>query len=207
MDQSQEQPLHWDQHRTKLNLTIGFALVVVLIAVFSFNPFLFLIGVGVAVYSWLTNAKQYLIFRDSLVIVYGRPRVKSFPFQEISHLETLALPMGERLRVRFVNGRRIMLMTKDSETFRAKLDEALEAFHGEQRGTDYDRDTQPDQIQGYGEEPQAELHNNDSYSEEAQTESPYDSGYSEVSDQPEPEIPEEQRRLGESSGENDNVPY
>ncbi|MDA1129397.1 MAG: hypothetical protein O2913_11970 [Chloroflexi bacterium] len=192
MQETQEEPLHWDEHRTKLNLTIGFALVVVVISLFGANPFLFIIGVGVAIYSWLTNAKQYLIYRDSLVIIYGRPRTKSYPFQDIAHLETLSLPMGERLRVRFVNGRRIMLMTKDPETFRAKLDEALEAFHGEQRGSDYREETQPERLQGYDQEAQPELAQD--YDQEIQQEI-------------ETELPEEPRRQGESSGENDNVPY
>ena len=170
MQQSQEQPLHWDEHRTKLNLTIIFALVVAVIGILG-QPILFIMGIGVAIYSWLTNPRQYLIYRDALVIVYGRPRVKAFPFQEISNLETLAMPMGERLRVRLVSGRRIMLMTKDSDTFRAKLDEALESFHGGQMGTDYGQETRPEPLQ------------------ESQSETP----------------PE--NRLGESSGEDDNVPY
>ncbi len=168
MEQSQEQPLHWDNHRTNLNLTLIFALIVSVIGVIGANPFIFVIGIGVAIYSWLTNAKQYLIYRDALVIVYGRPRVKAFPFQEISHLEMLSLPMGERLRVRMVNGSRIMLLTKDTDTFRAKLDEALEAFHGEQQGTDYGRETQPELPQ---------------------------------------EIPPQEHRMGESSSEDDEVPY
>jgi len=128
----QEQPLHWDNHRTNLNLTFIFALIVAVIGILG-QPVLFVLGIGVAIYSWLTNPKQYLIYRDALVIIYGRPRIKSYPFQEISHLETLSLPIGERLRVRMVNGRRIMLLPKDSDTFRAKLDEALDAFHGEQK--------------------------------------------------------------------------
>ncbi len=182
MQQSKEQPIHWDDHRTKLNLTIIFALIVAVIGVLG-QPVLFVMGAGVAVYSWLTNPKQYLIYRDALVIVYGRPRVKSFPFQEISHLETLSMPMGERLRVRLVNGRRVMLMTKESETFRAKLDEALEAFHGGQRGTDYDEngrsESQPEIASGTEPDIEPEIQS---------------------------EIPPESR-LGESSSENDDVPY
>jgi hypothetical protein len=136
MEQMQEQPIHWDNHRTNLNLTFIFALIVAVIGILG-QPVLFVLGIGVAIYSWLTNPKQYLIYRDALVIYYGRPRRKSYPFQEISHLETLSLPMGERLRVRMVNGRRLLLLTKDPDTFRTKLDEALDAFHGEQRGSDY----------------------------------------------------------------------
>ena len=171
----QEQPLHWDNHRTNLNLTFIFALIVAVIGILG-QPVLFVLGIGVAIYSWLTNPKQYLIYRDALVIIYGRPRIKSYPFQEISHLETLSLPIGERLRVRMVNGRRIMLLTKDPDTFRAKLDEALDAFHGEQRGIDYAKENELDTAI------------------DAPTENPLDG------------VPPEEN-LGESSSENDNVPY
>tara|TARA_B100000408_G_scaffold21528_1_gene14807 strand:- start:62 stop:580 length:519 start_codon:yes stop_codon:yes gene_type:complete len=171
----QEQPLHWDNHRTNLNLTFIFALIVAVIGILG-QPVLFVLGIGVAIYSWLTNPKQYLIYRDALVIVYGRPRIKSYPFQEISHLETLSLPIGERLRVRMVNGRRIMVLTKDPDTFRAKLDEALDAFHGEQRGIDYAKENELDTAI------------------DAPTEKPLDG------------VPPEEN-LGESSSENNNVPY
>ena len=155
-------------------MTIIFGLIVAVIGILG-QPVLFVMGVGVAIYSWLTSPKQYLIYRDALVIVYGRPRVKAYPFQEISHLESLSLPIGERLRVRLVNGRRIMLMTKDSETFRVKLDEALEAFHGGQRGTDYDQENGQDTRQETLPEAQPE--------------------------------PSQENRMGESSSEDDNVPY
>ncbi|MQF90674.1 MAG: hypothetical protein FI733_01410 [SAR202 cluster bacterium] len=171
----QEQPLHWDNHRTNLNLTFIFALIVAVIGILG-QPVLFVLGIGVAIYSWLTNPKQYLIYRDALVIIYGRPRIKSYPFQEISHLETLSLPIGERLRVRMVNGRRIMLLTKDPDTFRAKLDEALDAFHGEQRGIDYAKENELDTAI------------------DTPTEKPLDG------------VPPEEN-LGESSSENNNVPY
>ena len=174
MQQTQEPPLHWDNHRTNINLTFIFALVVAVIGILG-QPVLFVIGVGVAIYSWLTNPKQYLIYRDALVIIYGRPRTKSYPFQEISNLELLTLPIGDRLRIRMANGKRLMLLTKDSQTFMEKLDEALDAFHGGQRGTDYG--------EGAREETQKEIQ----------------SGL-------EPEIPSE-NRLGESSSENDDVPY
>ncbi|NQW22709.1 MAG: hypothetical protein HQ475_04600 [SAR202 cluster bacterium] len=129
--QTPEQPLHWDKHRTSLNLTFIFALVVAIIGIFG-QPVLFFMGIGVALYSWLSTPKQYLIYRDALVLIYGKPRVKAYPFQEIANLELLELPIGNRLRVRMANGRRIMLMNKDPETFRVKLDEALDAFHGGQ---------------------------------------------------------------------------
>ena len=178
MEHTQEEPLHWDNHRTNLNLTFIFALVVAVIGVLG-QPVLFVIGIGVAIYSWLTNPKQYLIYRDSLVIIYGRPRVKSYPFQEMAHLELLTLPIGARMRLRMANGRRLMLLTKDTETFRAKLDEALAAFHSGQQGADYELDTRTQT------QPQ-----------------------SDGSSQPdiEPKHPSDNGR-GESSTEKDDVPY
>jgi len=178
MQQRQEEPLHWDNHRTKLNLTFFFALIVAVIGILG-QPVLFVIGIGVAIYSWLTNPRQYLIYRDALVIIYGLPRIKSYPFQEIAHLELLTLPIGDRLRIRMANGRRLMLLTKDSETFMKKLDEALDSFHGGQRGTDYG-------------------------DEERSNSQP------EIESRFEPEIQSEispESRLGESSTENDDVPY
>ena len=62
MEQTQEEPIYWDNHRTKINLTFIFALVVAFIGALG-QPALFVIGIGVAIYSWLTNPKQYLIYR------------------------------------------------------------------------------------------------------------------------------------------------
>ena len=182
MQQTQEQPIHWDNPRTKINITLIFALVVALIGlVLPDQRLMLFIGLGVASYSWLTNAKQYLIYQDRLVIIYGRPRVKAYPFQEMANLELLTLPIGDRLRIRMANGRRLMLLTKDSATFMEKLDAALGAFHDGQRGTDYNEEDRSNS------RPKIEP---------------------EVGIEPEiqSEIPPE-NRLGESSTENDDVPY
>ena len=196
MEQTQEQPIYWDNHRTKLNLTLLFALVVAFIGVLG-EPALFVIGIGVAIYSWLTNPKQYLIYRDSLVIIYGRPRVKAYPFENMAHLELLALPIGDRLRVRMANGARIMLLPKDSDTFNVKLDEALEAFHGGPMGSDSNT--------GYGQ--------NGGSNGQMNSATIIDVEPNAVT--PEPEISEPEnieetppdKRTGGSSTENDDVPY
>lgn len=129
MAQQQNQPLHWDTPRSALNVSLILSLVVFVIGLFS-GPVLIVLGLLGAAFSWFTNARQYYIYSDALVIAYGRPRVKAFPFSEISHLEMLVLPMGNRLRVRLVNGRRVMVAAKNIEEFRDRLDEALESFNG-----------------------------------------------------------------------------
>lgn len=137
MQPAREQPVHWDQHRSNFNLTLIFALAVAVLGLFSQNFLLVAVGIAMAAYSWLTTPRQYLIYRDALVIVYGQPRSKPIPFAEISHLETLALPMGERLRIRMITGKREMLAAKDPDTFRSRLDEALNRYNGDQQGPEY----------------------------------------------------------------------
>lgn len=123
--------MHSDNHRGSLNLTLYLALGVVVVGFLSGPaPQLIVIGLGVLAYTWFTTPKQYLIYTDALVIVYGRPRVRMIPFSQLSHVERLSLPIGDRLRIRLVSGRRVMLSMRDTETFHDRLDEALDNFHG-----------------------------------------------------------------------------
>ena len=112
-------------------MTLYLALGVVVVGFLSGPaPQLIVIGLAVLAWTWFTTPKQYLIYADTLVIVYGRPRVKAIPFSQLSHVERLTLPIGDRLRIRLVSGRRIMLSMRDTETFHDRLDEALDKFHG-----------------------------------------------------------------------------
>ena len=150
MAQQQENPIYWDQHATKWNLTLIFSLVVIVLGFIMAGGYLLIIlGAVMAVYSWLTTPRQFLLYRDSMVIVYGMPRTRHISFAEISHVELLALPFGERLRVRMMSGSRMMLMMRDPGAFRAHLEDALAQYHGEQSGVAYatgtlvDRQTEP----------------------------------------------------------------
>ena len=88
------QPIHWDNHRVPMNLTLIFALGIAVIGLFTGAPVLFFAGMGVAAYTWFTRPRRYLIYPAALVIEYGRPRVKVISFAEISHLELLSLAIG-----------------------------------------------------------------------------------------------------------------
>ena len=129
-EQSGPQPLYWDNHRVSVNLTMIFALAVAVFGLFS-GGFLFFAGMGVAAYTWLTSPRRYLIYENVLVIQYGRPRVKVIDFSNISHLEMLSLGIGDRLRVVLTNGKRAMVMAKNLDTFRERLDEALERYQSQ----------------------------------------------------------------------------
>ena len=140
MAQQQENPIYWDQHSSRFNLTLIFSLVVAVLGLFTAGsgfPFLIILGLGMAAYSWLTTPRQYLLYRDSMVIIYGIPRTRHISFAEISHVELLALPLGERLRIRMISGSRLMLMMRDPGAFRGHLEDALARYHGEQSGAAY----------------------------------------------------------------------
>ena len=139
MAQQQESPIHWDQHASKWNITLIFALAVMVLGLIPGvgNLLLFGLGLIMAAYSWLTTPRQYLLYRDRVVVHYGTPRTRVISFAEISHAEMLALPLGERLRLRMVSGSRMMLVLRDPATFMAHLEDALARYHGEQRGGDF----------------------------------------------------------------------
>lgn len=135
MEQRQEhpreqptQPLHVDRHRIPVNITLLFAVAVAVWALFVHVYPLAIAGLGVAVFSWLTSPRQFLIYQDALVITYGRPRVKVIYFTQIAHLEMLNLRVPDRLRVRLRSGRREVLMTRNPDTFRDRLQSALDEF-------------------------------------------------------------------------------
>ena len=137
METPQETLIYWDKTRRPVNFLFILAAVAAVLGLMGLvkgnenAESMLILGLGVGAYSWLTNARIYLIYPEHLVIVFGSPRKRIIPFTQISHVEFLSLPtIGDRVRVRLENGRGIMLQAKDSETFHDRLDEALNNFHG-----------------------------------------------------------------------------
>ena len=137
METPQEALIYWDKTRRPVNFLFILAAVAAVLGLMGLvkgnenAESMLILGLGVGAYSWLTNARTYLIYPEHLVIMYGTPRRRIIPFPQISHVEFLSLPtIGDRVRVRLENGRGIMLQAKDSETFHDRLDEALNNFHG-----------------------------------------------------------------------------
>ena len=129
----QYEPLHADRHRSSFNLSLILSLGVVVIGLFTFTstsePFILIIGLGLAAFSWLTTPSQYMLFNDRLIIAYGRPRIRHVLFQQVDQVEVLKLPIGDRLLVRLRNGRRLIIQPRDAEGFQSRFQGALESFH------------------------------------------------------------------------------
>ena len=137
MAQSQNQPLYWDKDRVPVNLTLilslGIALwglvgSVGLLDAGGSPQLILLLGIGVAVYTWLMTPRQYLVYADALCIVYGRPRVKALHFRDIAEVELGSVSALDRLRVRPHRGRRQSIRVREVESFYEQLNGALNAF-------------------------------------------------------------------------------
>ena len=133
MEQPPSQLVYWDKHRIPFNLTLLFALGVAVFGLYNYlqgagGEILVLAGLGVGVYSWFTNPRQYRIYEDAVVIVYGTPRTKVMQFSQIADLDLRQPAAPDRLRVVPVKGRRVVLMARDPEAFHEQLRKALDEF-------------------------------------------------------------------------------
>jgi hypothetical protein len=129
MEQPQQRELiYWDKHRIPINLTILLSLGVAVLGVYRGELLLIIAGIAVGLYSWFSNPRQYRIYQDALVIIYGTPRTRTIPFSNISHLEMRQLATPDRLRVWPVQGRRVVVMARDPEAFYDQLQKALDNF-------------------------------------------------------------------------------
>ncbi len=134
MEQPQNQPIYWDKHRIPINLTVIFSVFVAVYGLYSMSqgasPVLLVAGLAVGVYSWLTNPRQYWIYPDALVVVYGRPRTRVIPFTNVSHVEMRAQATPDRLRAALHRGRNLVLMVRDPDAFNEQLQKALDDYRG-----------------------------------------------------------------------------
>jgi hypothetical protein len=129
MEEPQQRELiYWDKHRIPINLTILLSLGVAVLGVYRGELLLIIAGIAVGLYSWFSNPRQYRIYQDALVIIYGTPRTRTIPFSNISHLEMRQLATPDRLRVWPVQGRRVVVMARDPEAFYDQLQKALDNF-------------------------------------------------------------------------------
>ncbi len=135
MEQPQNQAIYWDKHRIPINLTVIFALFVAAYGLFvslqGQSPLLLVAGLAVGIYSWVTNPRQYWIYPDALVVVYGKPRSRAIPFTNLSHLEMRGQASPDRLRASLHRGRNLVIMVRDPDAFNEQLQKALDAYRGQ----------------------------------------------------------------------------
>ena len=76
---------------------------------------LVIVGLGVGAYSWLTSPRQYRVYSDALIIMFGMPRQRTIHFSDIREVVLDRGFMGDPLRVYTVNRRRVPLQVREPE--------------------------------------------------------------------------------------------
>jgi hypothetical protein len=89
---------------------------------------LIIVGLGVGGYSWLTSPRQYRVYSDALVIMYGTPRSRQIHFSQIREVVNDRGFMGDPLRVYTVANRRIPLQVREPEELQRALQTTLDEF-------------------------------------------------------------------------------
>ena len=89
---------------------------------------LVIVGLGVGAYSWLTSPRQYRVYSDALIIMFGTPRRRTIHFSDIREVVLDRGFMGDPLRVYTVNRRRIPLQVREPEEMHRYLDGAVKDF-------------------------------------------------------------------------------
>lgn len=87
-----------------------------------------IVGLGVGAYSWLTSPRQYRVYSDALIIMFGTPRRRTIHFSDIREVVLDRGFMGDPLRVYTVNRRRIPLQVREPEEMHRYLDGAVKDF-------------------------------------------------------------------------------
>ncbi len=137
MQQAQRQPLYAAKDRVPFNLTLVLALGIAAWGAGSMfglwdmggNPqIIFILGIIVAIYTWLFTPREYLVFDNAVCVAYGRPRIKTIHFSNIAVVEMGSMATLDQLRIRPVRGRRQSIRVRDPETFFDELEAALNAY-------------------------------------------------------------------------------
>ena len=136
-------PLYTERHWRAINFLLVAGIAAVVVGLFAGRG-ITMLGVALAVYAWFTTPTRYLLFNDRLVIVYGRPRVRTVMYSQIEGVETLAAPVsGRRLRVLRRAGRSAWLTPRDPFKFLDHFREALEQFQAGSPEPDREPPAQP----------------------------------------------------------------
>jgi hypothetical protein len=134
------EPLHSESHRTSI-LTptialIGWALIIMGFWVGlkdgDWSSFGFLIPVGALLASshWFLAPRRYNIYENRVVITYGRPRVRAFPFDEVSSVEVKTHSLGAEVRVQLKKGGYVGFAPQSTRPFHEALEDAFNHYHG-----------------------------------------------------------------------------
>ncbi len=123
-----ERPIHSTRYRGSFfgRATLPLMGVVAIAGILYGNLLIFLVGLGLALFVWLTTPRRYDLFRDRLMVSYGKPRRSVVSLSDIENADVVSLPVGgTRLIVRRKRGRPLVLSPEDPQGLQEELEKAL----------------------------------------------------------------------------------
>lgn len=127
--QEQDMPVYSAPHDRSFFQMINFyiAIGVVIFGLWTGEFFLAALGLAVGVVYWFTTPRFYHVMSDSLVVVYGQPRILVVPFEAIFDVNIVRVPLTSGIFVRRVNKPGVIIRPRDMEGFVGQLWTALSA--------------------------------------------------------------------------------
>ena len=101
------------------------AIGVVIFGLWTGELFLAALGLVVGAVYWFTTPRHYHITSDSLVVLYGQPRILVVPFDAIFDVNIVRVPLTSGIFIRRVNKAGVIIRPKDMEGFVGQLWTAL----------------------------------------------------------------------------------
>lgn len=103
------------------------AIGVLIFGLITGEYFVALLGLVVGIVYWFTTPRHYVVTSDSLVVIYGSPRVLVVPFSMIFDVNIVRVPLTSGIFVRRVNRPGVIIRPRDMEGFVGQLWTALSA--------------------------------------------------------------------------------
>ena len=101
------------------------AIGVVIFGLWTGELFLAALGLVVGAVYWFTTPRHYHITSESLVVMYGQPRILVVPFDAIFDVNIVRVPLTSGIFIRRVNKAGVIIRPKDMEGFVGQLWTAL----------------------------------------------------------------------------------
>ena len=127
--QQQQAPVFSAPHDRSFFQVINFyiAIGVVIFGIIYQEPFLATLGFIVGAIYWFTTPRYYHVMPNSLIVMYGQPRMLAVPFEAIYDVNIVRVPLTSGIFVRRMNKAGVIIRPRDMEGFIGQLWSAMNA--------------------------------------------------------------------------------
>ena len=127
--QQQQAPVFSAPHDRSFFQVINFyiAIGVVIFGLWTGEVFLAALGFAVGAIYWFTTPRYYHVMPNSLIVMYGQPRMLAVPFEAIFDANIVRVPLTSGIFIRRMNKAGVIIRPRDLEGFMGQLWSAMNA--------------------------------------------------------------------------------